>query len=37
MSAEGISRIENVEQIDRGYEHIENRLRTLGAQIIRES
>ena len=37
MSAEGISRLENVEQIDRGYEHIENRLRTLGAQIIRES
>ncbi len=37
MSAEGTSRIENVEQIDRGYEHIEQRLRQLGANIIREA
>lgn len=36
MSAEGTSRIENVEQIDRGYEHIEDRLRQLGAKIQRE-
>lgn len=37
MSAEGTSRIENVEQIDRGYEHIEERLRALGAHIRREA
>lgn len=36
MSAEGISRIDNVEQIDRGYEHIEQRLNALGACISRE-
>ncbi len=36
MSAEGISRIENVEQIDRGYECIEERLNALGAKIRRE-
>ncbi|MDY4873293.1 MAG: UDP-N-acetylglucosamine 1-carboxyvinyltransferase [Alloprevotella sp.] len=36
MSAEGVSRIENVEQIDRGYQHIEERLRSLGVQIHRE-
>lgn len=35
MSAEGISRIANVEQIDRGYENIEQRLNDLGASIIR--
>lgn len=37
MSAEGTSKIENVEQIDRGYEHIENRLTQLGAVIRREA
>lgn len=36
MSAEGTSRIENVEQIDRGYERIEQRLCALGANIRRE-
>ena len=36
MSAEGTSRIDNVEQIDRGYEHIEQRLNRLGAKIVRE-
>ncbi len=36
MSAEGTSRIDNVEQIDRGYEHIEHRLNALGAKITRE-
>ena len=36
MSAEGVSRIENVEQIDRGYQHIEERLRSLGLKIHRE-
>ncbi len=37
MSAEGTSRIDNIEQIDRGYESIEKRLNALGAQIIREA
>ncbi len=36
MSADGISRIDNVEQIDRGYENIEERLRRLGVKITRE-
>ena len=36
MSAEGVSRIENVAQIDRGYQHIEERLRSLGVKIHRE-
>ncbi len=36
MSADGISRIDNVEQIDRGYENIEERLRQLGVKITRE-
>ena len=35
MSATGTSRIDNIEQIDRGYEHIENRLNALGAKITR--
>ncbi|MCQ2267080.1 MAG: UDP-N-acetylglucosamine 1-carboxyvinyltransferase [Bacteroidaceae bacterium] len=35
MSAEGTSRIDNVEQIDRGYEDIEQRLNALGARITR--
>ena len=35
MSARGISRIDNIEQIDRGYENIENRLNALGAHIER--
>lgn len=36
MSAYGTSRIDNIEQIDRGYENIEARLNGLGARIIRE-
>ena len=36
MSAKGTSRIDNIEQIDRGYEHIEQRLNALGAHIERE-
>jgi len=36
MSANGTSRIDNIEQIDRGYEHIEARLNALGACIRRE-
>lgn len=35
MSADGTSRIDNIEQIDRGYEHIEERLNSLGAHIMR--
>ena len=35
MSADGTSRIDNVGQIDRGYEHIEDRLNALGAKITR--
>ena len=35
MSAKGTSRIENIEQIDRGYENIEGRLNALGANIRR--
>ena len=36
LSAKGTSRIENIAQIDRGYENIEERLRALGAVITRE-
>ncbi|MDD6123235.1 MAG: UDP-N-acetylglucosamine 1-carboxyvinyltransferase [Bacteroidales bacterium] len=36
LSAEGISQIDNVEQIDRGYESIESRLNALGACITRK-
>lgn len=35
LSAEGISRIHNIEQIDRGYQNIEQRLTALGARITR--
>ena len=35
MSADGISRIHNIEQIDRGYPNIEGRLNALGARITR--
>jgi len=36
LSAEGKSVIYNIEQIDRGYEDLENRLLRLGASIIRK-
>ena len=36
LSAEGISRIDNIHQIDRGYQNIDGRLRALGANIVRE-
>ncbi len=36
MSADGISRIDHIDQIDRGYEDIENRLNAIGANIKRE-
>jgi UDP-N-acetylglucosamine 1-carboxyvinyltransferase len=35
MSAEGTSRIDNIEQIDRGYQSIDKRLNRLGAHISR--
>ena len=35
LSADGTSRIDNIEQIDRGYQHIDERLRRLGANIVR--
>lgn len=35
MSADGTSRIDNIAQIDRGYEDIESRLNQLGANIQR--
>lgn len=35
LSADGVSQIDNVEQIDRGYECIEERLNQLGAHIKR--
>ncbi|CEN32847.1 UDP-N-acetylglucosamine 1-carboxyvinyltransferase [Capnocytophaga cynodegmi] len=35
LSAKGTSTIYNIEQIDRGYENIDERLRALGARIIR--
>lgn len=35
LSADGVSRIDNIEQIDRGYQHIDDRLRRLGAEIKR--
>jgi len=35
MSADGVSTIHNIEQIDRGYQNIDNRLNALGADIKR--
>ena len=35
LSAEGKSTIQNIEQIDRGYQHIDTRLQALGAEIKR--
>jgi UDP-N-acetylglucosamine 1-carboxyvinyltransferase len=37
MSADGVSTIHNIEQIDRGYQDIDSRLNALGAHILRES
>ncbi|MCH7399898.1 UDP-N-acetylglucosamine 1-carboxyvinyltransferase [Belliella sp. DSM 107340] len=35
LSAEGTSVIDNIEQIDRGYQYIDQRLNALGADIVR--
>ncbi|MFO8087792.1 MAG: UDP-N-acetylglucosamine 1-carboxyvinyltransferase [Bacteroidales bacterium] len=36
LSAKGTSLIHNIEQIDRGYQRIDQRLNALGAQIVRK-
>ncbi len=36
MSAKGTSRIDNINQIDRGYQNIDSRLNAIGAKIHRE-
>jgi UDP-N-acetylglucosamine 1-carboxyvinyltransferase len=36
LSAEGTSQIDNIYQIDRGYQDIDGRLRELGAHIVRQ-
>jgi UDP-N-acetylglucosamine 1-carboxyvinyltransferase len=36
LSAKGKSTIHNIEQIDRGYQNIDTRLRALGAEIVRK-
>jgi UDP-N-acetylglucosamine 1-carboxyvinyltransferase len=35
LSAEGKSVIQNIDQIDRGYQYIDTRLQALGAEIKR--
>jgi UDP-N-acetylglucosamine 1-carboxyvinyltransferase len=35
LSANGTSTIHNIEQIDRGYQYLDKRLRDLGADITR--
>src|SRR4026208_1988759 len=35
LSASGVSEISNIDQIDRGYQYIDQRLQDLGAQILR--
>ncbi len=35
MNASGVSQIDNIEQIDRGYQQIESRLNAIGARITR--
>lgn len=37
MSAKGVSQIYNINQIDRGYQHIDTRLNAIGAKIIRKA
>jgi UDP-N-acetylglucosamine 1-carboxyvinyltransferase len=35
LTANGVTTIDNVEQIDRGYQEIDAKLRAVGAQIAR--
>jgi UDP-N-acetylglucosamine 1-carboxyvinyltransferase len=37
LSADGTSTIHNIEQIDRGYQNIDERLKAIGADIVRMS
>lgn len=37
LSAQGKSVIDNIEQIDRGYQQIDERLRQIGAEIVRKA
>ena len=37
LIADGVTEIHNLKYIDRGYEHFEDKLRKLGAQITRRS
>ncbi|MCJ7625457.1 MAG: UDP-N-acetylglucosamine 1-carboxyvinyltransferase, partial [Anaerolineaceae bacterium] len=37
LSAEGVSTIRNISQIDRGYGHVDKKLKQLGAKIQRLS
>ena len=37
LSAKGTSSIHNIDQIDRGYEHIDDKLNAIGAEIVRYS
>ena len=37
LCAEGTTAINNIGQIDRGYEHIETKLQALGARVVREN
>ncbi len=37
MSAEGISTIHNIDQIDRGYQRIDQRLNAINSSITRQS
>ncbi len=36
LMADGITEINNIKYIDRGYDHIEDKLKSLGANIVRE-
>ncbi|MCL5046987.1 MAG: UDP-N-acetylglucosamine 1-carboxyvinyltransferase [Actinobacteria bacterium] len=36
LSAEGITVVENVHHVDRGYERLEDKLRSLGADLVRD-
>ncbi len=35
LAAKGVTRISNIQQIDRGYAHVDDKLRALGAKIER--
>lgn len=37
LMADGVTEIHNIKYIDRGYDHIEDKLRVLGAKIAREN